>query len=470
MNGITMMMLLQQQQSQPVSALRGGGMMGSSPGHRIGGLKIAAASEALINPAPHQNKRLYAPGLLNARVSNDNQVPNAEDVVAEHPLRGYIVPVQAAADDEEHLAANKGVELLQEGSDGGGGTDVETHVTSTCTNDFNGNGGAFVAPVGGGSVDSAMNSEEEAFPMGGADIRGVEKVCDTTASLALRYASLRLGGKTPALLSTLVTGAGALSVVAAATTSCFSAGMTSAEIGSSKTTSVPGDLADDATWALFSWITNIGAATALAWSMRVFALWVLATLACWARRRNRSRSRKKRASVSPNAPPTAVGTPAAAAAAAAAPAMPPAGTPPAAAAAPPGAAAAMAAPAPSAPAAAAVPAVPAPGAPPAVAVPAVPAPAPPAPAAAASTASNPVDSHAGTPGSPAPASTGPAQPVANAPAAPEPEPRVGRGRKLLRCLRAVPLCSCMVANVNEAASHVGEALSDVADALGHVVG
>ncbi|CAN0544965.1 unnamed protein product, partial [Ectocarpus sp. 12 AP-2014] len=66
-------------------------------------------------------------------------------------------------------------------------------------------------------------------------------------------------------------------------------------------TSVPGDATDDATWALFSWITNIGAATALAWSMRVSALWILATLAIWAR--SRSRSRTNGASVSPNTPP-----------------------------------------------------------------------------------------------------------------------------------------------------------------------
>ncbi|CAN0361163.1 unnamed protein product [Ectocarpus sp. 12 AP-2014] len=105
MKGNNMMLQQQQQQSQPVSALRVWGRMGSSPGNRIGGLKIAAASEglAVIILAPHQNKRLYVPGLLNARASKNYQVPNAEHVVAEHPFPGYIVPVQAPADDAEPL-------------------------------------------------------------------------------------------------------------------------------------------------------------------------------------------------------------------------------------------------------------------------------------------------------------------------------------------------------------------------------
>ncbi|CAN0509261.1 unnamed protein product [Ectocarpus sp. 12 AP-2014] len=299
--------------------------------------------------------------------------------------------------------------------------------------------------------------------------KGFEKVyahvTGTTASLALGYtSSLRIGGRAPALLATLVMQAGALSVVSAATTSCLSAGATTADIGSSGATSVPGDATDDATWALFSWMTNIGAATALAWSMRVFALWILATLAIWAR--SRSRSRTNGASVSPNTRPPAVGTPSAAAATAAAPALPPVGTPPAAAAAPP----------------AAMPA-PAPGAPPAAAEPAhahahAHAHAP-APAAAVSTASSPVDNHVGTSGSPAPASTGEPEPVANPPAAPEPEARVGRGlrRAMQRLGRGITLAS-MAAKVNEAASYVDvdevvsnvrEFLSDVTDALGDVV-
>ncbi|CAB1103141.1 unnamed protein product [Ectocarpus sp. CCAP 1310/34] len=463
-----MMLQQQQQQSQPVSALRGGRIMGSSPGHRIGGLKKAAASEALINPASRQNKRLYAPGLLNARASRDYQ-PNAEDVVAEHPLPGYIVPVQASADDAEPLTWEIKVDQQQQ--------QQQQHRPDSMEAAKN-----FSTKISDGRVFSR-----------GLLTKGFEKlyahVTVTTAFLALGYASLRIGGKAPALLATLVMKAGALSVVSAATTSCLSAGATTADTGSSGTTSVlHGDVTDNATWTLFSWMANIGAATALARSMWVFALWVLVTLAFWARRR--SRSRNNGASVSPNAPPTAAGTPAAAAATAA-PAMPPTGTPPAAAAAPPAAmpsaaagtlpaasampvaAAAMPAPAPGAPPAAAVPA---PTAPPAAAMPAPPAA---APAAAASTASNPVDSHVGTPGSPAPASTGEAQPMANPPAAPEPEPRVGRGglrRAMQRLGRGITLAS-MVAKAKEAASgvdvdelvsNVGEFLQGVADEMGDV--
>ncbi|CAM9209240.1 unnamed protein product, partial [Ectocarpus sp. 12 AP-2014] len=272
-NSKNMMMLQQQQQqqpqSQPISALRGWGMIGSSPGHRIGGLKTAARSEEpTIIPVPRQNKGLYAPGLLKARVSNDNQITNGEDVVAEHPLPGYIVPVQASADDaEEPLTANKGVEALQKGSGGGGGTDVETTMTSKT--EFNRNGGTFVAPLGGGFVDSAKTSEEDEafFAPGHADTRqhqhlhqhpsgwtksfknvftksngrklllmakDLEKmyayVEDTTASALIFCASLRFGGKTPALLASLATGAAASSVVSAASTSVLSAGTTCADM------------------------------------------------------------------------------------------------------------------------------------------------------------------------------------------------------------------------------------------------
>ncbi|CAN0047839.1 unnamed protein product, partial [Ectocarpus sp. 6 AP-2014] len=397
--------------------------------------RIASPSEALtvIVLAPHHNKRLYAPELLNARASKDNQqVTNAEDVVAEHPLLGYIVPVQASADNAEPLATEIKVKQQQQQHRPDSTEAVKNVFTKTSA----------------GRVFSR-----------GLLTKGFEKLyahaADTTASLALGYfSSLRFGGKTPALLATLVTAAGTLSVASAATTSCLSAGRTAADIGSSGTTSVPGDRTDEATLALFSWLANIGAATALAWIVRVSALWVLATLAFWARRR--SRSRKNGASVSPNNPPTAAGT-------AAAPAMPPAGTPPAAAAAMP--AAAVATP----PAAAAMP----------VAAAAMPAPAPASTSSTESTASNPADSHVATPGSPAPARTGQAQTVANAPAAPEPEPRVGRGlrRAMQRLGRGITLAS-MATKVKEAASEVDvdevvssvrEFFSDVADALGDVM-
>ncbi|CAN0566856.1 unnamed protein product, partial [Ectocarpus sp. 12 AP-2014] len=98
---------------------------------------------------------------------------------------------------------------------------------------------------------------------------------------------------------------------------------------------------------------------------------------------------------------------------------------------------------------------------------------------AVSTASYPVDNHVETLGSPAPASTEQAQPVANRPAAPEPEPRVGRGlrRAMQRLGRGITLAS-MAAKVKEAASdvdvhevvsNVREFFSDVADAVGDVV-
>ncbi|CBJ30181.1 expressed unknown protein [Ectocarpus siliculosus] len=385
--------------------------------------RIASPSEALtvIVPAPHQNKRLYAPELLNARASEDNQVTNAEDVVAEHPLPGYIVPVQASADDAEPLTTEIKVEQQQQ--------QQQQHRPDSTEAVKN-----FFTKTSAGRVFSR-----------GLLTKGFEKLythaADTTASFALGYfSSLRFGGNTPALLATLVTAAGTLSVASAATTSCLSAGTTVADIGSRATTDVPGDLADDATWALFSLLMKFGGATVLARIMQISALSVLATLAFWAT----SRSRKNGASVSPNNPPTAVGTPAAAAAAA--PAMPPAGTPPAAAAAP----------------AADMPAVAAAST-----------------ASTASTASNPVDSHVGTLGSPAPASTEQAQPVANPPAAPEPEPRVGRGlrRAMQRLFRGITLAR-MAAKVKEAASEVDvdevvssvrEFFSDVDDALGDVM-
>ncbi|CAM9173950.1 unnamed protein product [Ectocarpus sp. 4 AP-2014] len=426
MNGSNNIMMLQQQQHQfqPVSALRGGGMMGNSPGHRIGGLKlvcrlrIAAVSEALtaIIDVPHQNKRLYAPGLLNARASKDNQqVPNAKNVVAEHPLPGYIVPVEAYADDAEPLTMEIKVEQQQQQQQQHRPNSMEA-LKSLFT----------------------KTSAGRVFSRGLLTKKLYAHVADTAASLALGYASsLRIGGKTPALVATLVAGAGAPSVVSAATTSYLSAGATTAEIGSSGTTSVPGDRTDEATLTLFSWLANIGAATVLAWSMRVSALWVLATLAFWAR--SRSRSRNNGASVSLNNPPPAVGTPAAAAAA---PAMPSA-------------------------AAATPPAATSPAATPPVAAP------------AASAVSNPVDNHVGTPESPAPASTGQAQSVAIAPAAPEPEPRVGRGlrRAMQRLGRGISLASIVAkvtevasdVDVDEVVSRVGEFFSDVADELGDVM-
>ncbi|CAM9209467.1 unnamed protein product, partial [Ectocarpus sp. 12 AP-2014] len=127
-------------------------------------LRIVARSEALavIIPVPYQNKGLYAPGLLNALgniLPSNNQAPDAEDVVAEHPPTGHIVPVQASADDAEPLTTEiKGVEVLQEGS--GGWVDVETTMTST--DELSGNRGAFVAPLSGcTSGDSAKDSGEE---------------------------------------------------------------------------------------------------------------------------------------------------------------------------------------------------------------------------------------------------------------------------------------------------------------------
>ncbi|CAM9209391.1 unnamed protein product, partial [Ectocarpus sp. 12 AP-2014] len=124
------------------------------------------------------------------------------------------------------------------------------------------------------------------------------RVADTTASLALACVSLRFGGKTKALLATLLTGARALSVASAASTSCLWAETTTADIGSSGTTSVPRDRTDEATWTLLGWITNIGAATAVAWIVWLSALWVLATLAIWAR--SMSIRRRSGSSGSPN--------------------------------------------------------------------------------------------------------------------------------------------------------------------------
>ncbi|CAB1107148.1 unnamed protein product [Ectocarpus sp. CCAP 1310/34] len=81
---------------------------------------------------------------------------------------------RAAVAVEHAIQAPTGVELLQEG--GGGWADVETTMTST--DEFSGNGGAFVAPLGGGtsSVDSTkgLEKDEAFFATGDADTRGVE--------------------------------------------------------------------------------------------------------------------------------------------------------------------------------------------------------------------------------------------------------------------------------------------------------
>ncbi|CAB1114105.1 unnamed protein product [Ectocarpus sp. CCAP 1310/34] len=93
-------------------------------------------------------------------------------------------------------------------------------------------------------------------------------------------------------------------------------------------------------------------------------------------------------------------------------------------------------------------------------------------AAAASTAPNTRPSHVGTPGPPAPANTGPAQPVPNALLAPEPEPRVGRGRWAMQRLgRGISLLS-IVAKVKEAASDVDvdEVVSSVVEFFADVAG
>ncbi|CAN0257264.1 unnamed protein product, partial [Ectocarpus fasciculatus] len=178
----------------------------------------------------------------------------------------------------------QGVELLEEGSGGRGGADLKTAMTTVAEFEFDsGNGGMFAAPLAGGNaVDSAKTSEEnEAFLMGGADtrqqqhhhppgwmkafmnffnklsgrklllmaktsarglidrgptIKDVEEVfahvTDTTATLAVGFfSSLRFGGKTPALVATLVMLAATRSVVSAASTSGLSgAGMTSADM------------------------------------------------------------------------------------------------------------------------------------------------------------------------------------------------------------------------------------------------
>ncbi|CAM9703541.1 unnamed protein product [Ectocarpus sp. 12 AP-2014] len=165
------------------------------------------------------------------------------------------------------------------------------------TTEFNRSGGTFVAPLAGGSVDSAKTSEEDEafFATGDADTRhqhqyppgwtknfknvftkssgrklllmakDLEKVYvnveDTAASALIFYASLRFGGKTPALLASLATGAALSSVVSAASTSVLSAGTTCADmsdIDSGGTTSVPGDSTDEATWTLFVCIISIG--------------------------------------------------------------------------------------------------------------------------------------------------------------------------------------------------------------------
>ncbi|CBJ31582.1 expressed unknown protein [Ectocarpus siliculosus] len=345
----------------------------------------------------------------------------------------------------------------------------------TSTAGLNRNGGTFVAPLGRGSVDSAKTSEEDEafFATGDADTRqqqhlhqyppgwtksfknvftkssgrklllmakDLEKmyayVEGTTASALIFYGSLRFGGKTPALLASLVTGAAASSFVSAASTSGLSAGTTSADmsdIGSGKkggTTSVPGDRTDDATWTLLVWIISIGVAMVVAWIVWLSPLWVLLNLLVWAE--SMSRSRRRGSSGSPNIQATG--------AVAAAPNMPARSirrrharrSPRHARPAPPAAAPPTAAP----PTAGH-------GHGPAML------------ATAASTVPNTRPSHVETPGTPAPANTGPAQPVPNALPAPGPEPRLGRGRRraMRRLFRGISLAS-MVAKVKEAASDV----------------
>ncbi|CAN0404016.1 unnamed protein product [Ectocarpus sp. 12 AP-2014] len=377
----------------------------------------------------------------------------------------------------------------------------------TSKTEFNRNGGTFVAPLGGGFVDSAKNSEEgEAFfATGHADTRvgqqhlhqhpsgwtksfknvftkssgrklllmakDLEKmyayVEDMTASALIFYASLRFGGKTPALLASLATGAAASSVVSAASTSVLSAGTTCADmsnIDSGGTTSVPGDRTDEATWTLFVCIISIGVAMVVAWVVWLSPIWVLLNLLVWAERM--SRSRRRGSSGSPNIQATG--------AVAAAPAVPEhsirsrhvprsSRSPRHARRSPSHTARSRR--------------------------PARPAAAPPAAghghgdgpamlAAAVSTAPNTRPSHVGTPRAPAPANTGPAQPVPNVLSAPEPEPRVRRGRRAMQRLgRWISLLG-MAAKVKEAASDVdvsevissvGEFISDVAEALGDVV-
>ncbi|CAM9965660.1 unnamed protein product [Ectocarpus sp. 4 AP-2014] len=189
----------------PASALPGG-----TQTHLIDLNFQARRSEAFATIAIHpvrQPRLTNASRLLKAHVSTtdhlglesnlpskDKQAANAEDDVPAHPPPFCIVPTQTSAEPAEEpaeraeqlLTENKGVGVLQEGS----GTDTETTMTSTkelnrverpqegsggwadvetyvqTTSEFNGNGGAFVAPLGGGtsSVYSVKDSEgDEAF-------------------------------------------------------------------------------------------------------------------------------------------------------------------------------------------------------------------------------------------------------------------------------------------------------------------
>ncbi|CAM9737359.1 unnamed protein product [Ectocarpus sp. 4 AP-2014] len=294
---------------------------------------------------------------------------------------------------------------------------------------------------------------------------------DTTASALILYASLRLGGKTPALLASLATGAVASSFVSAASTSGLSAGTTSAEMGdmgSGGTTYVPGDRTDEATWTVFVCMAIIIMVMVVAWIVWLSPLWVLLNLLVWAE----SRSRRRGSSDSPNIQATG--------AVAAAPNMP----------------------------ARSIRRRHAPRSSRSSRTPRSPrharrsrsrsrshtarsrrhaSPAPPAAnhghgpdmlAAVSSTAPNTHPSHVVTPGPPVPANTGPAQPVPNALPAHGPEPRVGRGRRAVQRLgRGISLLS-IAAKVKEAASDVdmdevvssvGKFFSDVADALGNVL-
>ncbi|CAN0478193.1 unnamed protein product, partial [Ectocarpus sp. 12 AP-2014] len=278
--------------------------------HRLSGSTTSARSQVSIS-APQAGTQ--------ARLIDFKWKARSEEI-AIHP-----VGQQSASD-------HQGVEVLQEGS-GGGGTDVETTMTSTT--EFNRNGGTLVAPWGGGSVDSAKTCEEDEafFATGDADTRhqhqhppgwtknfknvftkssgrklllmakDLEKVYvnveDTAASALIFYASLRFGGKTPALLASLATGAALSSVVSAASTSVLSAGTTCADmsdIDSGGTTSVPGDSTDEATWTLFVCIISIGVVMVVAWIVWLSPLWVLLNLFVWAE----SRSRRKVSSGSPN--------------------------------------------------------------------------------------------------------------------------------------------------------------------------
>ncbi|CAN0476782.1 unnamed protein product, partial [Ectocarpus sp. 12 AP-2014] len=117
--------------------------------HRVSGSTTSARSQVSIS-APQAGTQ--------ARLIDLKWKARSEEI-AIHP-----VGQQSASD-------HQGVEALQEGSGGGGGTDVET--TMIRTTEFNRSGGTFVAPLAGGSVDSAKTSEEDEafFATGDADTR-----------------------------------------------------------------------------------------------------------------------------------------------------------------------------------------------------------------------------------------------------------------------------------------------------------